>query len=507
VSVALEEVEDALVERGDLGVRLPALVRGRLVLADSGSEGSYTIRRPLLDARRRPTGGVRTLVVPAVDPEALVEPHVPRELLTLPSADVLDYVRALRTAVGDHGDGVRAATELIASASGTTPGLASAHAELLRGLLDADGLGDAIDRDLGSLEVPGRRYLDGWVPGGQARSGMAAELRNRIFSTGPEPQAPWVRALPTRQLHISAGNSPVIALVSALRAFAIKSPAVIKSSSDSLLGATLLAMAMHAVDPGHPLTRHTSLVCWPGGDRRVEDRLLAPGAFDRLVAWGSADTLASLRARAPHTRAIFLEPRTGASLIGRDALAEDLAGVAALAASDSLAEDQQSCHASLVHYVEGTPDEAIAYCEALRSALGRWDVALPQAPASQSVGQFRRLRRGQLARARWFTNARDGVVTSSVVCASGPFDVAMHPAGRCVVVQPVRELADAVEQLDSGISVLGVAPETRRTEFRDAAALRGISNVVPLGDAERAFAGMPHDGRRILSELVSWATA
>ena len=503
MSAALGEVEHALAERGDCGVRLPALVRGRLVLADGGSGGSYTIRRPVLDARRRPTGSVRTLVVPAVDPEALVAPGVPRELLTLRSTDVLDYVRALRDAVGD--DGV--AAEITAAASGATPALARAHVELLRGLLDADGLGDAIDRDLGSPEAPGRRYLDGWVAGGQSRSGMTAELGRRIFGAVPQPVAPRVRALPTRQLHIGAGNSPVIALVSALRAFATKSPAVVKSSSDSLLGATLLAVAMHAVDPGHPLTRHTSLVCWPGGDRRVEDRLLAPDAFDRMVAWGSADTLASLHARAPHTRAIFLGPRTGASLIGRGALADDLDGVAALAASDSLAEDQQSCHASLVHYVEGTADDATAYCDALRSALGRWDAALPPAPAPGSVGQLRRLRRGQLARARWFTNARNGVVTSSVVCASGAFDVSMHPAGRCVVVQPVRDLADAVEQLDAGVSVLGVAPEARREEIRDAAALRGISNVVPLGDAERGFAGMPHDGRRILSELVSWATA
>ena len=30
-----------------------------------------------------------------------------------------------------------------------------------------------------------------------------------------------------------------------------------------------------------------------------------------------------------------------------------------------------------------------------------------------------------------------------------------------------------------------------------------VSNVVPLGRAERAFAGMPHDGC-VLAELVEW---
>jgi Acyl-CoA reductase (LuxC) len=44
-------------------------------------------------------------------------------------------------------------------------------------------------------------------------------------------------------------------------------------------------------------------------------------------------------------------------------------------------------------------------------------------------------------------------------------------------------------------------------ELRDAVAAAGVSSVVPLGEAERAFAGMPHDGMRILAQLVSWATA
>jgi hypothetical protein len=336
---------------------------------------------------------------------------------------------------------------------------------------------------------------------------LAAEIRRRLFALEERPgPAPLLRALPTRQLHISAGNSPAIALVSALRAFATKSPAVVKSSSASFLGATLLAVAMHAVDPGHPLTRHTSLVAWPGGERAVEDRLLAPGVFDRLVAWGSAGTMASLRARAPAMRTIFLEPRTGVSLIGREALGGDLAGLAARAAADSLAEDQQSCSASLVHYVEAAPNEALDYCEALGAILARWDTAIPHVPMRDSRGRLRRLRRGELARARWLINQRDGVVTSSVVCVEAPFDIALHPAGRCVIVQPVADLAEAIERLNPGISTVGIAPEGRREELRDAVALRGVSSVVPLGEAERAFAGMPHDGMRILSELVSWAT-
>jgi hypothetical protein len=404
---------------------------------------------------------------------------------------------------------VRAVTEVAGATSPTGARAGELHVELMRGLLNSETVADAVDRDLGGPGVPGRRYLDEWVPAGvRGRSGLAAEIRRRLFALDePSLATPRLRALPTRQIHISAGNSPVIPLVCALRAIATKSPAVIKSSSQSFLAASLLGIAMHAVDPDHPITRHTSLVCWPGGDRRIEDALLSAGGFDRLVAWGSAATLASLRARAPVMRMIFLEPRTGVSFIGRQALEDDLTGVAQRAASDSLADNQQACSASLMHYVEGTPDEALAYCEALRAVLARWDAAVPHTPTRESRGRLRRLRRGELARNRWFTNTRNGVVTSSVVCVPSAFDVASHPAGRCVVVRPVEDLAEAIGLLHSGISTVGIEPETRRIELRDAVAHQGVSSVLPLGEAERAFAGMPHDGMRILSELVSWATA
>lgn len=525
----LDDLQDELA--GDGTVRLPALVRGRLVLAPAPGElpaarpagrppakaeraivdGAYTLRRPVLDpARLEPTGAVQTLVLPSVQPEALLgDRESTLELMRLPFADVLDYVAALHAALADRPGLVGAIAAAADATSPAGPRAGSLHLELLRGLLDPAALGEAVDRDLGAPGVPGRRHLDGWTAtGARARGGVTAELRRHAFAQGePAPPVARVRALPTRQLHITAATSPVIPLVCALRAIATKSPAVIKASSESHLATTLLAVAMHAVDPEHPITRHTSLVCWPGGDRRVEDVLLGSGRIDRLIAWASATTLESLRARARGMRSIHLEPRSGASLIGRAALAGDLGTVAVRAAADSLVENQYACTASLTHYVEASPDDALDYCEALRAALARWDAVLPHAPARESVGALRRLRRGRLARERWFVNQRGGVPTSSVVLASGPFDVRAHPLGRCVVVRAVADLDDAVRDLDPGVSTVGVAPEAERTALRDMIAVRGVSNVVPLGEAERAFAGMPHDGRRILSELVEWATA
>ena len=525
MTTVLAEVEDALGADPEV-VRVPALVRGRLVLAprpNGGAsaashvgrytparaerlrvDGAYALRRPILDpGGGGPTGASQTVLLPAVEPSALLEhdPGACATLARLPFAEVLDYVAALRTALAEREPLVHALAAAAAASSPAGARLTAAGVEMVRGMLDAGALADAVDRDLGG---PGRRYLDEWVAAGAgARSGIAAELSRRLFAGGPGvTAAPQVRAFPTRQLHITAGNALAIPVVCLLRALATKSPAVIKSSSESFVAGALLAVAMHAVDPDHPLTRHTSLVCWPGGDRRIEDRLFAPGAFDRLVVWGSAATLAAVRARAPRSRTLFLEPRTGVSLIGNEALRDGQA-TAVRAAADSLADDQQACSASLIHYVEGSAEAARGYCEALRAVLARWDAALPHTPTADAIGRRRLLRRGRLAGADWYVNPGG----SAVVCTNAPPDVEEHPAGRCVVVVPVASLDDAVAAAHSGISTVGIAPESRRATLRDAIAARGVSHVVPLGEADRVFAGMPHDGMRILSQLVNWATA
>lgn len=47
--------------------------------------------------------------------------------------------------------------------------------------------------------------------------------------------------------------------------------------------------------------------------------------------------------------------------------------------------------------------------------------------------------------------------------------------------------------------------ESRRLALRTAAAVRGVSSVLPLGRAEHTAPGAPHDGMLPLSQLVDWA--
>jgi hypothetical protein len=508
---------------GEGVVRLPALVRGRLEyppslpvdrlrsLARSGGSDSDAVlvaTRPVLDRQTlTATGDERLLVYPLPDPRRLVEPDpgaALRELLDLRFEEVRAYVAALR-------DRLQPADGAVASAMAATSPLDARAtrvftAQLAR-LLDPDALAEAVDRDLAFGGVAGRRYLDGWVEvDGRVFRGATARMSERMHGAAEPPPRPRVRAVPTRQLHITAGNSPLVPVVSTLWTLATKGAAVVKSPHDAPFGTSLLATAMAEVDQNHPLTRHISLAYWRGGDVRVEDVLLAEGAFDRRVVWGSAETVASLARRAGTTKTVLMGPRAAVSLIGRDSLGDPY-GAAVRAAADSLVANQAACNASLVHYVEGSEADALAYCEELRGVLAAWDRELPHAVPRETAAALRRLQRGAFAHGTWFENGAWPFLTSVVVYLPTGFELASHPAGRCVVVRRVDALRDVLPALGPEIAAVGVLPEPARLALLDEVVARGVDGVLPLGEAERAYPGMPHDGMRVLDELVRWVNA
>lgn len=535
-------LETALTPDAEGILRMPVLARGEILVAprigiaelrsaarqaEQQAPGSadaslafpvgsaLAIRQPLYDrSSLEATGEHQFLLLPRFEPRALLEedrPRLARELYELPVDEVLAYVAELRETLGGTLELLRQAARLTSAGAAVDDRLVGLLFALLPSLLDPELVGEEIDRELGMDGIPGRLLLDGWVPAGaRARRGATARMAARIFAQPTTDEAgfsPCLRALPTRQLHITAGNSPLVPFLSFLRALATKGAAVIKSPAEATATAAVLGLAMRAAAPDHPITRHTSLVYWQGGDPAVEDVFFAADAFDRLVVWGSSATVESVARRARCPKLIVLRPRHGASLIGREAFPAGLEEAARRAATDSLIANQRACSSSLVHYVEGSEAEALAYCEALRAVLRRWDEEMPQRLSPAAGGRLRRLRRGELIEGTWLENRAAGSLTSAVVYMPGPLDLAQHPMSRLVVVRRVDDLRQALAFFDSSVSTVGVYPEERRLELRSVLAAAGISNVTPLGDAEAAFAGMPHDGMRVLSELVSWAVA
>jgi hypothetical protein len=518
-------------------VRVPALVKGRLrypqqpvsrdqlqtrcreITARGGGQNqpfrlgdTYVIpeRQQLALAGPEAT---RFVLLPYADAASLIEADASQladDLLRLPVREVLDYLGAIRDVLKDAPRLLGEAATMSQSAMTLDPRSLHLSFQMLPFLLDPDAVGEAIDRELGMPGVPGRQFFDAWVPvPSRVHRGMNSRTRDALFPSSPVADAGssiCVRAVPTRQLHVTAGNSPLLPFLSWLRAMATKGAAVIKCPAEATATTAVLALAMDAVDPRHPIARHSSLVYWKGGDRQIEDVLLAPNVFDRLVVWGSSEAVGDLVQRSSHLKTVVFRPRYGVSLIGREAIRSDPEGVARAAASDATISNQQACLSSLVHYVEGSEEEAVRYCDALAGALSRWDEALPAPRSDAAVGRLRRLQRGAGLDGRWWQNPGSHGPGSAVVLMRDGFEIATHPMCRLVVVRPVARLSDAIELLTPAVSTVGVAPESCRLELRDRIAAAGVSNIMPLGECERAYAGMPHDGLRMLSELVNWTT-
>jgi Acyl-CoA reductase (LuxC) len=516
-------------------VRVPILVKGRLrfppdvridqLRAAAGStdreaesfpiEGAQVIRLPVYDRKTfRPTGEHEYLVFASPDPRELVEVDIGklnRGLFALKVSEVLGYVGELRRILTEAYPALRGAARRTAASMPLDERLLKLAFDHMPSILDPDALGEAIDRELGSSGYPGRRYLDGWVDvETEARRGANALLADGVFGRtrgGSSRHRPRVKAIPTRQLHVTAGNAPLLPLISFLRGVATKGALVVKSPAEATAVSAILSAAIEALDPDHPISRHTSLVYWKGGDLSFENVLFAPDAFDRVVVWGSPETVRSVRARATDAKTVFLNPRYGMSLIGAGAFPDRVSEAASLAGADSMIANQQACTSSLVHYVEASEEEALLYCRTLQEALARWGEYVPHALPPAALGKLRMLRRGAFLKGTWFTNGTPPAIDSAVIYMRDGFDLAAHPASRCIVVRRVNRIEEALQFLNSAVSTVGVYPTELIEGVRDEAAARGVSNIFPLGEVELAYAGMPHDGMRILSELVNWANA
>jgi len=480
------------------GLRSVDVCETHLVMADAEVEG------------RR----LRCLALPRItDPAALLPRDIEDRIGSLHPLDfaaVAGYVDAVGRAMAPAGALVSRALPLAIACSDQPEyfvrlGFADVHAAF-----DGTALGRAVDRELEYGGRPGREYLNGWtdIPDAIPAGAMAIARANIGGFTASAARARRLRAVPTTQLHITAGNSPVVPAISALRAFATKGAATVKLPSGALVAGAAFALAVHVANPEHPLTRHASIAYWPGGDEAIESVLLSHRAFERIVVWGSRASVDAVAARAAGTKTLVFNPRYGVSLLGRAALAPDMIDEAARrAAQDTFVWNQQACIASLVHYAEGSGAEIDRYCAALTRELALWDAAHGHRPDRAMVGRIRTARRGELADGKWTVNGPPVAPTSAVVRMDRGFDLSAHPQARVVVVRAVGDLTETLNLMHSGVSSVGVFPLERLDGLRDAICGRGVTSVIPLGEADTLFAGSPHDGMRALSELVSWSVS
>jgi len=504
-------------------VRVPMLVKGKIVappkIAREAIEAAFTspdqtyalvgdaqvLREPIIDRKTmQHTGEHQYQVLARVDPLELIE-RDERDLVStlyaLPFSEIVAYLNGLSEVLERNADLVARVREISRKTAPHPDLFHDAAFQAFPLILSAEVAGATVDAELAWNGIAGRRFLDGWVDvDANLFPGITAILGGQIFGDVDlgEPRAE-LRAMPTRQLHITAGNAPAIPVFSLLRAIATKGAAVIKSPSGALVPGAVAAIAAASFAPDHPITKHLSLVYWRGGDRAVEDVLLSPMAFDRVVVWGAPDAVKSVQARTELTRTIAFNPRYGLSMIGKEAFASgSLREIAIRTSLDALVWNQKACIASFVQYVEGSLEQAEAFGRVLSSVIGEWNDHAPNYVSPEAAGSLRRMRRGKYMNATWLPN---------VVVMDGKFDMLDHPMSRTMIVRRVDRLEDVLPTLHHGVASIGIYPEKRRLALRDLAMARGVSNVLPLGQVERTFGGMPHDGMRVLGDLVDWKHA
>ncbi len=468
------------------------------------------LREPVIDRTSlRRTGAQVYTVMPSFEAEEVIERELDalEALYDLPFEAVLDYTDALRSALLEDGDFFERVAESTLPMSQQPDAWHHAGFAAIPVLLEREELRRGVDSELMAFGIPGSRLLDGFqpLPLDRVQPTPVNLFAEAIFEGSGHRFAqrrPELRALPTRQLHITAGNSPQIPFLSALRALTTKSPAVIKSPYGAVLPGALLALAA-ALQPDHPITRHLSIVYWRGGDEAVERVFFAPTSFDRVVVWGAPGAVESVKARAVHTKVLTFNPRYGVSLIGRDATLE-IDGLAEKTICDALVANQKACIATQVVYAEGTPAEIEALARALQRTLAAFDREVPNLLAPAQVGEVKRLMKGIFLDADWYPNLNDGRFSSAVVVARQEFKVSALPMCRFVVVRPVEDLAQALDYLHPGVATVSIHPDARRRALATRIGARGVSNIVPLGHSGSGFSGQSHDGMRVLSELVDW---
>jgi len=335
-----------LLRNDDGVVRVPFLVKGRIVVPPEIGRGqieaafsevdenttcvklpeAQAVREPVIDRQTmKYTGEYVYQVMPAVNGAELTESDtdkLARELYALSVEDILEYLETiLSTLLVNNRLAVRV-RELCRLTSEYPDAFLNGWFASFHSAFSREAARQMIDSELSFQGKPGGDFLNGWVevPTRTTSGWLHLHARNlfgKELTTTEEASGTYVRAMPTRQLHITAGNAPEVPLISALRAVLTKSAAVIKLPYGATLTGALFSVAAAAAAPEHPITKNLSMVYWPGGDENMENNLFMPSAFDQIVVWGNPETVASVQSRTLFTRVIYLNPRYGVSLIGR----------------------------------------------------------------------------------------------------------------------------------------------------------------------------------------------
>ncbi len=308
----------------------------------------------------------------------------------------------------------------------------------------------------------------------------------------------------------------MVATATLLRCLVTRSDSIIKLPSNDLLTMVALARTMIDIDRNHPLTKHLSVAYWKGGDESVERELYQPDHIEKIVAWGGFASVKHItKYLQPGLDLITLDPKNSATLIGREALADDktLREVARRAAADMGGWDQEACVNARTMFLEsGTDAAGIAAANRFGEAMFEELQKLPRTISTGPV-RFDPVLKGEIESIlplrdfyRVYCDPKRipemGAVIVSQMGEQVDFPKLLY--GRVCNVVPLDNIEDAIENFTAATQTVGIYPDALRVKLRDLGALKGGQMFVPVGYAITGSLCAPADGMEAERRLCRW---
>ena len=459
----------------------PAIIRGEIITDNLVSFGGR--------------GGDMEFLSP--DPMTIVDrlplrnPAEMRKLYTLTIDEIIDFLveqgAALDLSRNAH---MQEALEHSYAATDLTPSILRWQYSLIQQYFSREMVRGFIDVPIG---IP---FVEGWQPVTLADGRTAS-----------------IRAMGARCLHITAGNSPMTALISLARNALTRSDAIIKSPSNDPFTALAVARTMIDMAPDHPLTRHFSVAYWKGGSLDFEEKLYQPKNIEKIIAWGGFASVKHVTQYIqPGLELISLDPKRSATIIGRDTFVDEatMRDAALRAATDIGASNQTGCSSARVVLVEsGTDDEGLARLRKLAAMTYEAMLRLPDNISNKPKTFVPELRSNidGLRATPDFYEVIGGKDDEGAIIVSKLDDVVdFYPSlsGRVANFVPLDSVSDAFRFVTSYTQTVGIYPEALKLRLRDELPLFGAQRIVTLGYAMTANPALPQDAIEPLRRMVKW---
>ena len=293
--------------------------------------------------------------------------------------------------------------------------------------------------------------------------------------------------------HVTAGNTPLLAWVSVIRALLVRSASLVKLPSNaSARWAYAFQRSLQEVAP--ELAACVYLAEWPGGTSELDAALCTQS--DLVMAHGGDPALRDLRALCPkETPFVGYGHRVSLGVLLPNA---DRQEAARGFAKDILLYDQGGCLSPQSIFVVGDGNKVRAFssllAEALTTASQQYPLPVRAGRASAAVAEARALAWMEEGSAIWEDPARRWTViarTQSAFAASPTFGV--------VSVQPLT----ALEDLPKAVSLVADRLQgcAAAGEVQDGY-LPGVSYLCRPGEMQAPPLSWRQDGRDVLRVLL-----